>query len=129
MKGATKSDWRTTPLPSKRSTISLSRHFSLPEIQLMQSGFVPEDMDDRWFVYWQSDTLFFHRTWSGFCIYVVRFAGEGDSYRMIDADVNRDPKQYRGTNDDHDAKMIEFLINVLLLKQEANFPHEQPNSQ
>jgi hypothetical protein len=79
-------------------------------------------MEDKWFIYWKDDTLFFHRSWTGFCIYVVSFAAEGDSFRMIAADVNRDPEQYKATNDERDAGMISYLVDVLLLHQEAVFP-------
>jgi hypothetical protein len=41
---------------------------------------------------------------------------------MVAADVNRDPEQYREESDERDAKMIAYLIDVLLLQQEAPFP-------
>lgn len=129
MKTAKRSDWQTKPLPPKRSTISLARHFSAHDIERMRYGLVPEQMEDKWFVYWQSDTLFFHRSWTGYCIYIVRFALENGSYRMVEADVNRDPEQYGETNDDRDAKMISYLIDVLLLKQNADFPSDEQNTE
>ena len=121
MKAARPSDWRTVPLPLKRSTVTLDRRFSWQEIKRMRAGVIPEVMEDKWFIYWKANTLFFHRSWTGSCLYVVRFAREGDSYRMVEADVNRDPEQYTETRDDFDARMISFLIDVLLLKREATF--------
>src|SRR5881397_1592207 len=91
MKIAEQSDWQTTPLPVKRTKIVLDRQFSTEEIQRMRAGLIPEAMEDKWFIYWHDDMLFFDRSWTGFCIYVVRFAADGDGYRMIEADVNRDP--------------------------------------
>jgi hypothetical protein len=122
MKVAEQSDWQTKELPSKRTTITLNRSFPLPEIERMRAGLLPQEMEDKWFIYWQDDRLFFHRSWTGFCVYVVRFTNQGDCYRMVEADVNRDPEQYSETNDEHDAAMISYLIDVLLLHQEANFP-------
>ena len=29
--------------------------------------------EDKWFIYWENDTLFFHRSWTGVCVYIVRF--------------------------------------------------------
>jgi hypothetical protein len=127
MKRAERSDWQTKELPSKRITIPLNRSFSPCEIQRMQAGLVPEQMEDKWFIYWQDDRLFFHRSWTGFCVYVVRFTNEGDCYRMIEAEVNRDPEQYRETSDERDARMISYLIDVLLLHQGATFPSEEPS--
>ena len=88
----------------------------------MKLGLVPGQMEDKWFIYWQDDALHFHRSWSGFCIYVARFTADGDSHRMFEADLNREPEQYGQTDDDHDAAMISYLIDVLLLEREADFP-------
>lgn len=126
---ATPADWLTNALPSQRATISLERRFSLPEIQRLQRGLVPEEMEDKWFIYWENDTLAFHRSWTGNCIYRVRFAYEGDTYRMIEAEVNRDPEQYRETDDDVDARMISYLIDALLLERNVDFPSAEPDAQ
>jgi hypothetical protein len=125
MKTAKQFDWQTKPLPPQRSTVALDRRFSAHEIQRMRLGLVPEEMEDKWFVYWENDRLFFHRSWTGNCIYIVRFAAEGDSYRMVEAEVNRDPEQYREINNALDVRMISYLIDVLLLKQDAEFPSEE----
>jgi len=125
MKTAERSDWETKELPAKRSTIPLDRRFSLPEIETIRRGLIPEAMEDKWFIYWQDDRLFFHRSWTGFCIYVVRFAGRDDDYRMIEAEVNRDPDQYGETSDERDARMISYLIDLLLLRQDASFPSDE----
>ena len=89
----------------------------------IRQGVIPEVMEDKWFIYWNDDALFFHRSWTGFCIYVVRFAADGDTWRMIQADVNRDRRQYEETDDDRDALLISYLIDVLLLGRHAEFPH------
>jgi len=38
-------------------------------------GLVPEEIEDKWFIYWEDDTLFFHRSWTGNCIYVSPIYG------------------------------------------------------
>ena len=62
----------------------------------------------------EDDTLYFHRSWTGHCIYVVHLAAEGESGRMVRADVNRDYEQYQLADDDYDAQLISDLIDVLL---------------
>ena len=106
MKTAKQSDWKTEALPKKRSTFPLDRAFSPEEMVRIRRGLVPWQMEDKWFIYWKDDTLFFHRSWTGFCIYMVRFAAAGDSYKMLEADVNRDPEQYKETSNERDAEMI-----------------------
>ena len=120
MKTAKSTDWKTEVMPSKRSTIRLDRAFSSEEMERIRRGLVPQQMEDKWFIYWKDDALFFHRSWTGFCIYVVRFASAVGGCTMIEADVNRDPEQYDETSDKIDAEMIAYLIDVLLLHQESN---------
>ena len=129
MKTVKQSDWQTQPLPAEKSTVPLDRRFSEDEVQRLRLGLVPQEMEDKWFVYWQDDTLFFHRSWTGNCIYAVRFARDGDSYRMVEADVNRHPDQYTETDDDRDARLISYLIDVLLLAREAPFPGDEVDPQ
>jgi hypothetical protein len=129
MRTAKPTDWETEGLPSKRTTIQLNRTFSRQEMNRIRRGLVPEQMEDKWFIYWKDNTLFFNRSWTGLCLYVVRFASEGDSCRMIEADLNRDPKQYKETSAERDAEMIYYLVDVLLLHQEAVFPGDEPSSE
>ena len=129
MRTAKPTDWKTEALPAKRTPIPLDRIFLPQEMQRIRRGLVPEQMEDKWFIYWKDNTLYFHRSWTGYCIYVVHFAAEGDGCRMFEADVNRDPEQYRETNDERDAEMISFLVDVLLLHQESIFPSDEPSSE
>lgn len=124
MKTAKPSDWKTEPLPSKRTTIPLDRLFSPDQMKEIHRGLVPEEMEDKWFIYWKDDTLFFHRSWTGFCVYVVRFYPDAENCKMIRADVNRDPRQYTETNDAKDAETISFLIDLFLLRQPATPPSD-----
>ena len=132
MRVAKKSDFEAHDLPAKRRTIALNRTFLPNEMQRIQAGLVPEMMDDRWFIYWHNDELYFHRSWTGFCIYIVRFVTEGNAcnaYRMIEADLNRDTEQYSETSDAHDAKLISWLIDVVLLEKSAEFPSDESGSE
>ena len=119
MKPAKPSDWKTSPLPSKITTIPLDRAFSSPEIERIQRGLVPEEMEDKWFIYWKDDTLFFHRSWTGLCAYVVRFVKEGENWRAVEADVNRDPEQYKETDDNKNAQIVYNLMDLLLRRNQT----------
>jgi hypothetical protein len=48
---------------------------------------------------------------------------------MVKADVNRDPDQYLETDDQRDAALISYLIDVLLLRQRADFPSDEPSGE
>jgi hypothetical protein len=128
MKRATQEDCRTIELPLKRTTIRLDRRFSRDDVRKMRMGLVPEQMEDKWFIYWKRNTLYFHRSWTGYCVYVVRFDKNVEFFTMVEADVNREPEQYRGTSDELDARMITYLIEVLLLQRESEFPGDGHDS-
>ncbi len=77
-------------------------------------------------MYWEDNTLFLHRSWTGNCMYIVHFISEKDSYKVISADINRDPEQYSETDDSRDIEMIFYLIDILLLHKETTFPGNIP---
>lgn len=128
MKQAKASDWKTEPLPVQRATITLDRNFTAQEIERIQTGLIPEQMEDKWFIYWREDRLFFHRSWTGFCVYMVKFTNTNGSYRMVEADVNRVSEQYRETSDKHDELMISYLIDALLLQKDSDFPCKEQDA-
>ena len=117
-------DWKSSPMPEARTTVRLDRGFDDEEMATIRRGIVPDQMEDKWFIYWDKDQLYFHRSWSGACIYVVSFHVDEHGYRMISAEVNRDPEQYSQTNDEFDARLVSYLIDVLLLRHEASYPDE-----
>lgn len=61
----------------------------------------------------------------GPCNYAVHTVPEGDSYRIVEAEVNRDPEQYGKTRDGYDAIMINYLIDALLFMQWSEFPSQE----
>ena len=123
MRIARQSDRHTEPLPKLHSVIPLDRAFTRDEMECIQRGYLPAVMEDKWFIYWEDGHLYFHRSWTGYCIYVVRFAREGESWRMVEALVNRDPSQYGETRDERDVQLISYLIDLLLLRKlDAAFP-------
>ncbi len=129
MTTAQPTDWQTKPMPAQKITVELGRMFSAEEMATIRRGLVPQQMEDKWFIYWQDNRLFFHRSWTGFCIYSVHFAiKDGGAGQMVAAEVNRDPEQYRQTSAEEDARMISYLVDVLLLRRRAQFPHTDADS-
>ncbi len=122
MKAAVSTDWKTEDLPERRSSVNLDRLFNDQEMDQIKQGLIPEQMEDKWFIYWEKNKLYFHRSWTGNCIYVAHFTDNDNGARMVRADINRDPEQYSETDDEHDGRMISYLIDVLLLHRSADFP-------
>jgi 8-oxo-dGTP diphosphatase len=120
---ATKRDGKTRPLPKKTETIRLNRWFPAKAMRRIKKGVADREtvLCRRWFIYYNSGQLFFHRSLTGFCIYVVTFVEEDGGSRMIKAKVNRDPSQYIVNTDEEDKKMISWLIDVFLLNRPAYY--------
>jgi len=66
----------------------------------------------------EKDVLYFHRSWTGVCIYQVSFTQAGDTLRMTQALVNRDPDQYTETSAERDQEMISQVIDTFLLRRD-----------
>lgn len=114
---ATRTSWKTMPFPAARAAIPIVREYTAAEYAQIARDFIPHSSDDRWFIYLEGAELFLHRSWTGACIFVVRFAPAGAGYRIAEAWANRDPEQYRVTDADRDATDIGRLIDLFLLRQ------------
>ncbi len=119
---AARHDWRTEPLPRQRATLTIGRAVSADEITRIRRGLVPEEMEQKWFLFYEGDRLYCHRSWTGYCIYVAHFARRGDTSLLTHAEVNRDPEQYTETDDRHDAQILNYLLDSLLLGAAAEWP-------
>ena len=114
---ATRTSWKMLPFPAARAAIPLAREYTAAEWARIARGFIPHGTDDRWFIYLEGETLAMHRSWTGACIFLVRFARSGDGYRIAEAWANRDPEQYRVTDAQKDAVDITRLIDLFLLRR------------
>ena len=112
---ATRDSWRNSPLPEARARLAIRNAYSADDYARIGRGFVPHDGDDRWFIYLEDDWLSIHRSWTGQCIYRVRFAPDGEQFRIAEAWANRDPAQFRRTDDAADVGDLERLIEHFLL--------------
>ena len=120
---ATRQSWpNVKPLPQQRTQLSLERAFTENEYELIRHGVIPEAMEDKWFIFLEDDVLYFHRSWTGFCLYQVRIKKDGGQYRVVEALVNRDSNQYSATDDHYDANLLNFLIDNFLLQGSSTFP-------
>ena len=81
-KRAVKSDWVTKPMeqPVKRIPLRGLR-LSAKEYAQLSLGLIPEEMEDKWFIYLEDNKLYCHRSWTGLCAYIVEFTPWEGGYR------------------------------------------------
>jgi hypothetical protein len=72
-KPAKREDWKTEPFPEATVNLALERIYSTAEFAQIAQGCVPQQMEDKWFIFYEAPWLFLHRSWTGYCIYQVRF--------------------------------------------------------
>lgn len=126
--GTCREDWEVHPMPALRTEIALNLFFDAPAMKRIAKGFFPKVMEEKWFIWYDAPLLHLHRSWSGNCIYSVRFEPEAGGFRAITAQVNRDPKQYTETNDETDLKHIANLIDGWLVNGPSG-PSSEPFAQ
>lgn len=100
-------------MPEQTARLAFKRGFSAEEFALLQRGLVPEQMEDKWFIVWHDDALWCHRSWSGLCVYRLRFVADEGRYVVIEALANRDPGQY-STTEAHDLGTLDYLLTSFL---------------
>lgn len=122
MNQASRTSWKTLPLPDKRRPLGLSMFFTDSEAEQIHSGLVPKEMEDKWFVYFEEGWLYFHRSWTGACIYWLKLDRSPAGVRVVESWINTDPNQYNGTDLGFDRKLVPFIINIFLLGRTGEFP-------
>jgi hypothetical protein len=110
MKIAKREDWQTQPMPAVSAPISVERLYAQDEFDRLIAGVIPEAMEDKWFVFYESPWLYLHRSWTGFCVFQVRFEPVAGGMAIAEALVNRDPNQYTEIDHEHDVAMLATLL-------------------
>jgi hypothetical protein len=123
MEKATRDSWNNLkPMSEKKARISLDRKFSEDEFNQISFGLIPQAMEDKWFIFLEDNSLYFHRSWTGECIYQATFCKENDQYFLKEVWVCRDQEKYQFTSDSYDEQLLLFLIENLLLGKDTPFP-------
>lgn len=121
-KRATAVSWKIRPMPPQHTRLELDGSYTRTEYVTISQGFIPQSMEDKWFIYLEGDWLHFHRSWTGTCVFQLKIIPVEDRYAAVEAVVNRDPSQYRGASDAYDVELMAHLIDQLLLGRFSPFP-------
>lgn len=108
-----KTDWKTIDMPDQTAHFIFEKKLVAEDIEILKLGHLPQEMEDKWFVYYENDKLYFHRSWTGFCIYIVTILPNQDTLDVI---VNRNQEQYKETDVKRDELNLTILINNLIKK-------------
>lgn len=109
------------PLPDLHASLDIHIPITTTEMENVRRGHIPEEMDDRWFIYVdENDTAHIHRSWTGFCIYKIKFKPQKEGWAAVHMAANRNPEEYTNTNIEHDKDMVKNLLLQHLVRNRQN---------
>jgi ADP-ribosyl-[dinitrogen reductase] hydrolase len=115
-------DWKTQSMPRETEILGFHRIFSYNEFERVRTGLVPREMEDKWFIYYENQTLNIHRSWTGYHIYKITIQQQEDNtYAVTQTIVNRNKEQYNLQNNTYEVSLLNYLIDCLLLGKDP-FP-------
>ena len=112
---ATKDSWNITSMDSPKQ-IAYFLLFDEQEFQRIKVGYIPVQMEEKWFAYFEDGWLHLHRSWTGFEMYKVEIVLADGSYVINSFCTERNPEKYANTNDEVDIQTFCFLIARMLLQ-------------
>jgi hypothetical protein len=122
-KAVTRDEWKLHKMPKSHAAILASRRFSAREIEKIKLGFRPNSMDDHWFIFYEKDHLYIHRSWTGYCIFIVQFCSEARGYVASELCANRNPKQCWSRDDCYDVQVAFWVIDYFMLgRMDSDMP-------
>jgi len=108
---ADRNSWKNSPPPIEREVFNVDWTFPAEMGERMNAGHVPEGMDDRWFILMGNDWLYFHRSWTGQCIFGLKVDGLSEGVAINQGWVSRKADEYGGTDIDQDVALVHTLLN------------------
>ena len=115
---AKKADWHTKDIPEKNKTVQINAGFTEEQMAKIKLGFIPKEMEEKWFIYYveEEESLYLHRSWTGICVYIVKFKKIDSGYAAMSALVNDDPESYKSREDPKDERRVCLdIIGAVLL--------------
>ena len=109
MEIATKARWQNHPIDNPKK-IDFSIHFNDKQFEKLKHGLIPQQMEDKWFIFYENDWLYFHRSWTGFGLYKAQLIKEQDGYSIKEFWAERNHEKYENKDDNADIENISFLI-------------------
>ena len=116
---ATRDRWKRVPFAAG-IRVPFANAYSRREFDKIREGLVPEDMEDKWFIYFEEPHLFLHNSWTGQPVYRVTFEATEEGASVAEALCV--VEAVASTSRDYEASLLDFLIGNLLLGEQKPFP-------
>ena len=106
LRAARRDDWRAEPDPPHLRPLAFEKTFDPSQAATLALGTVPEEMENKWFVFQEGDKLHLHRSWTGILVFRITVTAG----RLHDVEFNAE--QFNGT-DEEAATSLGHLVDWL----------------
>ncbi len=115
MEIATKDRWKAIPM-TKPKILGLEILLSEIQFKRLKLGLVPYQMEDKWFIYYENNHVFFHRSWTRFEIFRAKINSlDNGCYSINEFYVEQNEEIYNELHDQNNISnfksQIEYLSN------------------
>jgi O-acetyl-ADP-ribose deacetylase (regulator of RNase III) len=112
LRAARRGDWKTQPWPVLRP-LAFEQTLDAAAASMLLLGTVPQEMEDKWFVFRDGDQLLFHRSWTGILVFRVALAHDADGrVTLSNALCNAIAEEY-SAEDEEAAATLASLVRRL----------------
>lgn len=115
-------------MSSERARLRYQDKFTPREMDKIRMGYIPEEMEEKWFIYMEGDWLYLHQSWTGDCTFMVKFYQGNYHYRVAEAWVTREGIERGTLKRKDDVQLLRFLIRFMLLDEELEYPRREGES-
>jgi ADP-ribosylglycohydrolase len=114
-KTAARTTWKNEPIEDPKR-VEIILRFTEEEFLKLKKGFIPQVMEDKWFIFFENDWLYFHRSWTGYGIFKAQLTKEKKGYSIKEFWAERKHEKYSNEDDNSDIEALCFLIAEGLLR-------------
>lgn len=111
---AHRDSWENYPI-DRPKRIEIDLRFTKALHQCLKKGVLPHKMEEKWFVFFEDEWLYFHRSWTGIGIYKAEVIPMEEGFCIKEFWVERNEERYSCVDDEMDRDTLTFLIAECLL--------------
>lgn len=115
-KQANKNSWGIKPMPPNPIVLDFDIFVEKNLVPHLAKGFIPKEMEEKWFIYFENNKLFMHRSWTGFLVCVINFNEQPDGLRSDKIEINSRKDQFEFTDKARFLLTVENIVANLIVK-------------
>ena len=120
-KRTTKDMWKTIPIAENADQLPANKLYHLEQWDQISRGLMPEEMEDKWFIYEENYWVYFHRSWTGICIFKAHFSIQGENLVLDEAFVDAETLGENLVRKDRYQDFLYWLVDHFLLGKDIPF--------